>query len=235
MKFSASEKIVIPGTVHGIDNELMEGNTNNLASQYIVDNYDKLVFDVLKMGIDKEKNIDLINDVYCKIVEREQNGKGFDPSKGRKEAYIEVKHYIYKMLSDYGKNIKYRKQKVADLRFKELSSSYSGENISDLTVNQMVYKQARGYDEIEGLDEQLSIFEEIEFILSFESSIQLDLRFLMKNIRNIASQLSSIDTAIFNPLKRLVKREAELKESLRTVVKFAISFPDTYDTIVEKL
>ncbi len=233
MKFSAGRDTSIPGTVYGIDNVLIEGNTNNLASQYIVDNYDKLSVDVLRMGIDGNKNTDLINDVYCAIVEKEQNGEGYDSGKGKTGDYIEVKHFVYKMLSSYGQNVRYKKQKITNPKFREISSSCSNEDIGELTVNQIIYRNARGYDEIEGLDERLSILAEIEFVLGFEATVELNLRFLLKNVRGIADQLTSIDTAIFNPLKRLVKRNDELKNSLRAIIKFAVLFPDVYDAIVE--
>lgn len=92
--------------------KIVEPEINREASQYIVENYRKLLGIVKSYDIKEDKAEDLLQDLFISIVDSEDNGEGFDMeySNGDKEdtQILSVEQFVLGRAKLYSKNFKYR-------------------------------------------------------------------------------------------------------------------------------
>lgn len=229
MKTTATKVKMSFGTVPNIENSLFEMEKNTVASEFITDNYEQLVKSALKMGVDPEKANDIVHDVFVSILKSEDNGFGYDISKGNKSDVISVEHFVFGRLKLYSKNVKYRKSNLND---HEICSSSSSTELDTMNFAQRAYETASSYDEIEKIDASLSIAEEIEYLISFESQLGLNIRFFLSNIKEIANQ--EVDNSVFCGFKKLIQN-ADAKEALASVFSFSRQYPDQFTAIIANI
>lgn len=94
------------------ETRLVEPVTNREASQYIVDNYKKLLGIIKSYDIREEKAEDLLHDLFISIVDSEDNGEGFDMGYSKSDSdtpqVLSVEQFVLGRAKLYSKNIKYR-------------------------------------------------------------------------------------------------------------------------------
>lgn len=207
----------------GMSNRLKEANYNDLASKFIENNFDKLAYDVLKMGVDPNKNYDMVTDVYISVINKENNGEPFNNL-----SEYSVENYIYGMLKGYSKNVKYRKNGIHDKGIKEIPASGADEDDYSLNnVYQVAYNSATSYNDIEYLDNIYSINSYIETVLEYENDLEgISLRVLIKNLKEISRM--NVDKKIFGKLKGLLEENIELYDSFISLVEISEREPEIF-------
>lgn len=196
----------------------LEGNINNLASEYIEDNYEKILRDIKKnKWAANGKEADLLNDVYVSIIEGERNGEGYDPERGR-YGYITVEEFVYSRIKGYSKNRKYHDSNIVVNGNLEVAASSDGEEVEDLDGFQKAYALAAEADDLETVEEEISLKQNIEYCIEFNDQIGFDILNLFKNLDLF---MNNFNNSIFNRLKQVVKYHDELGEALRQVLSYA--------------
>jgi|LSQX01.2.fsa_nt_gb hypothetical protein len=221
------------GPIYGIPNRILEPEINRLATTFVEENYERLVTQARKMGrkmgVNPELCYDIVHDVYVSLQRSENNGEGYDPNKGRKSDYISLEEFVYGRLKSYSRNEKY---KLNPSKLPEVAACSSTNDIDEMTDYQKAYEMASTYDDIEAIDMDLSISEELEYCLTFASSLKLNIRYLLKHLAEIAK--IDIDTSIFNQIRTACK-DNEFMEALKSLLQYAIKYPEKYDALVSNL
>lgn len=120
------------GTIAG----LKDANLNKQGTEFIQDNYDKLVKYGCKLGLHEEAAHDLVHDAYIATYEDELNGAGFDPdyfSTGQ----MTVEAWIYSRIQKMSHNVKYR----SDVLETNKRGSYKVEQAKLDSNGQVVYER----------------------------------------------------------------------------------------------
>lgn len=98
--------------------KLVEPETNTVGSDFIKDNFDRLLnYTARKLNIntkfeDSTRANDLLTDVFIKITEDEQDGCGYNPNYFENGDNITVEQYIFAKIIGYAKNSRYSKEYV---------------------------------------------------------------------------------------------------------------------------
>lgn len=209
-------------TLNGIDNVMKDFRVNNDASNYIVNNYEKVINAVRSMKVDHDKAIDLVHDVYISLLKSEANGDGYD-----EESYgvNGIEHFVFGRLKGYSKNKKYHSNSfIVD----EVSSSFDG-NLENANSYQQAYNNAASYDDIAIVESELDINEEILFLLSFENSTFISIKELLRNLLGIMESKLSFSNSVFAELR---EQGEAFNESLKEIVTYAGMRPDNYSEIL---
>ena len=104
--------------VNNLECGLKEPELNTEASDFIRDNYKKLIkYTAKKLGIDTRyedstRADDLLTDIFIKVTEDEQDGCGYNANYFENGDNITIEQYIYSKINGYSKNTKYSKDYV---------------------------------------------------------------------------------------------------------------------------
>lgn len=120
--------------------KVVEPDTNNEATKYIIDNYNELVILARKLNIKEEKAQDLVHDVYISIAEAEANGEGFDMEFGSKYdddgkfncELMDVGQFVRGRIKRYAQNDKYRSDVVEIGKGTIVETSITTEIVTDM-------------------------------------------------------------------------------------------------------
>lgn len=204
----------------------IEPETTKDGSRFITDNYDEIVIQVRKMGVQQDMVHDVIADVYISIVNDEEDGEGYDPNKG-----TTLEEYVYGRLKGYSKNAKYRTD------FEALkgggyaySSTPSSDDLENLDSFQKAYATAGTYDEIENVENMMDIREQIDYCLSFESIVGMSIIGLLKNLDKLNSEL--VNRTLFENVKDAVKYHDEFGDALKSVIEFSMRQKSAFDAVI---
>ena len=117
----------------GICTTLVEPEVNNLASNYIEKNYEKLANFTRAIGI-REKCYDLLNDVFISIREAEKEGEGYQMMSynNNDSDFITVEQFVKGRIKGYSKNVRYR----ADIVENASSNVYGSKKIEIETIDE---------------------------------------------------------------------------------------------------
>lgn len=215
----------------------LEPEINREASQFVVDNYEALKKDVIiKFRIPQEKSEDLLNDVYISLVETENEGNGFNMNRSNKGDCIMVSQFVYGRIKGYSENIRYRTDVVESGRGGGRAYAASGGDSGDfkeLDSLQVSYALARTYDDIEEIEDELSIKENIEYCLQFDNIIGLKMNLLLKNIDILVG--NNIHKSLLEKLKNATIIHDEFGEAFKNVIQYAIRNRAKFDSIVSSV
>lgn len=230
------------GIFPGMKNTMLEPEVNKMATDFVINHYEDLVTAARKMCVAADMCNDIVHDVYVSLLKSEQNGEGYNPNKGNVGLYISLEEFVYGRLKKYSLNKKYRVQngkndvkeyeqilKGNKSAIMEIPSSCQTEDIEDMAFYQKAYVSAASYDDLESIEIELSVEEELEYCLTFESTLNMNLRFFLKNLSKIARM--DIDTSVFSELKKLGQNR-EFAEAIRTILDFAKANPEKYQALV---
>lgn len=216
------------GTVYGISNTMMEVVDHD-ATAYVAEHYQQLVTNSLKMGVDPSKANDLVHDVYLSLDKAENNGDGYNMNYGIKGAIITVEQFVYGRLKRYSLNKRY---KTPSGNPNEISASSTSSELSELNSAQVAYETAQSVDDIEAIENKLSVEEEAQYILTFQKQVNMDLRWFLKNIQLMATM--EFDTSLLGELRGLIA-DSDFADALKSVVKFAGTNKADYDAMAMAL
>lgn len=224
----------------------LEPVVNREASTYITDNYDTIVSQIAKMGIHEDKVFDLLHDVYYSIVQAEDEGNGYDMSKAKTDDLILVAHFVYGRIKGYTKNSRYRtdvtesytkKSKYETetdkktIKLNVVASSSGGQDFDTMDSFQKAYATASSFDDIIGVEDEMSVRENIEFCLGFDSIIDMSMLALLRNIDVLAN--CEIHKSLFDSLKYALKIHDEFAEAFKSIIEYSMKNRSSFDKIVE--
>lgn len=209
--------------------------TNNIASEYFIENMDKFRKIAAKQKISESKVDDLISDVFISLIKSERNGEGFDESRG-----ISVENFISGRISRYAENRIYKSEFIEnplvkrekgknkkDQYIQVVAASINDEDTDELTSFQAAYMNASIYDSKPAdIENTASVEEQLDYLLDICSLHGVAVANILKNIDRIGNLLSSNESygeglEILNPLKNLFTEHDEAKDALESVLEYS--------------
>lgn len=227
------------GTVSGVNNKMRELETNSEFTDYVANNYVKLVNDAPKFGIDPALSEDLINDVWRSYKIDEDNGNCYDMCKGNREGYISLEQSIYGRIKRYSQNVRYQRptegsrfnKTTGKYEMKEIASSITSEDLDALSGCQKHYALMNSYDDLSVVEDRVVLSENIQYLLSFGDELGLPVINVIETIIKMKDSLQSIDMSIFSGFR---DAGAEFKEAFTSVYKTAVQEPDYFEAELDK-
>lgn len=216
----------------GLSSGIFDKNTNNLATQFVVNNIQKLYAFARTLQIDKSKAEDLVHDVFKSLVIAERNGDCYQFS-GAKATMITVEEFVKGRIKGYSKNRAYYVSEVSNVGNgntvitcaatpEENGNSDSANNNSFRNTLKNASYEFNDYDTIEGSE---SLREQLLFIESMDELHRFGIIKMLKNIDVFDSFLSGVKShkyeSIFNTIRQAVVTHNELGEALQSVLEFA--------------
>ena len=182
-------------------------------------------------GVDFTKATDLVHDVYMSILKDEENGEGFEEV--RDGVLRDVAEFVYGRLKGYSKNAKYRVSAVET----EVPAcgAYSDDdgNLAICTMEQYEYAMAYYYDDLEAVEERLAFSEELNYFMTFQNQVHIDLKMFLQNIGKFAEM--QYDKTILADIKNLLYRSADFAEAIKSVLKMYACDKKAYERAVAVL
>ena len=172
----------------GLENNMVEVETNSEASDYMADNYYDLVDMAGRMGIDQNKASDLVHDVYASIRSKEEEGNAYNLMGSSEGTMILVKEYVLGMMKQYSKNLKYYNQTEkwgTGRNGREISASANGEDFDVMLASQKAFATAKSYDDTEIVNAGESVLEELQYVMTYQSKMQLSIKAILVDISYI--------------------------------------------------
>lgn len=231
---------------------------NRDATKFVEENYDEIIQQTLKMGVQRDRAYDLVNDVYISLNRSEENGDCFDTN--FYEGTITVADFVYGRIKAYSKNINYQNEVVQQFNMKKkadrslialndesseldienldynrtskayvIASSFDGSDIENMNSFQRAYATAGSSDEIELVEEALDIREQIDYCVNFNDT-RVGIVNLLKNAREILN--SNIDSSLFDDIKDMAKYHDEFGQALMGVLRYSIRHEEEYERII---
>lgn len=218
--------------------QFLEPEINREASNYIKDNYNSILRQLPKLGVSEEVAVDLLNDVFISIREAEDEGKGYDISKSNQGDCILVEQFVYGRLKKYSLNSRYRTDVIErrvnkDNEVKvEVRASTSGatDEYDSLDTFQRAYATAGAFDDIETLEDELSLAERIDFCMEFDHVVGMSMLALFRNIDVLSSD--NICKSLFNPLREALKIHDEFADAFKSVLEYSIANRNSFETVL---
>lgn len=234
MKQSAADK-----NFNGMVASFIEPVVNNEASEYMTNHLGEIRNQVRKMGVDPDMIDDIVGDVWLSIHEAELRGEGYDISHSNDGDVIAVEEFIYGRIKRYSMNSKYHSNFVEKRSSKKSSvevvcaSCSDSSDLDSLDGFQKAYAMASSYDDIDDVEAEISLRNNIEFCMKFDSAIGFKFLNLMKNIA-VFSEFG-FNNSIFDKLKETISRNEALGEAFKEVMSVAISNRATFDIVVSSM
>lgn len=218
--------------------QFLEPEVNREASNYVKENYNAILRQLPKLGVSEEVAVDLLNDVYISLLEAEDEGKGYDINKSNQGDCILVEQFVYGRLKRYSLNSRYRTDVVErrvnkDNQVKvEVRASTSGatDDYDSLDTFQRAYATAGAFDDIETLEDELSLAERIDYCIEFDHVVGMSMLALFRNIDVLSSD--SICKSLFNPLKEALQIHDEFAEAFKGVLEYSITNRNSFETVL---
>lgn len=187
---------------------------NNVASRYIEENYEEIMRKTAYMqGVDPSKVTDLVHDVYISVVSAENNGEGFEIQVDDKVR--SVSDFVYGRIKGYSKNAKYRTGSD-NVEVAASGTCNADGDLTGCTKEQYVYEMAASYDDLEEIEAKMAFSEELNYVLTFQSQVQIDLRMMLKNLGRMAEM--TFDSSILADVKSLMHRSEDFAEAMKSVL-----------------
>lgn len=188
---------------------------NKVASKYIEENYEEILRRTAYMqGVDASKVTDLVHDVYISVVNAENNGEGFEIQVDDKVR--SVSDFVYGRIKGYSKNVKYRTNSD-NVEVAASGTCNADGDLTGCTKEQYAYEMAASYDDLEEIEARMAFSEELNYVLTFQSQVQIDLRMMLKNIGRLAEM--TFDSSILGDVKSLMYRSEEFADAIKSVLR----------------
>lgn len=180
-----------------LEQALIKGNTNTMISDYILNNYDRLLIYVERLPhIDKTLTSLLLNDVWLNWSKKEQQGFGYSPTRiGKNGENMTVEQVVENTLKSYAKNPKYtikynNKEKCDGVEVEIHSVSMLDEREEGSDNNHIVAKasiQKMGDVEspLEELIEVDTLREDLEYVLEATKDYNVSARKILENFSTL--------------------------------------------------
>lgn len=224
--------------------EVFEGeHLNREASRFIEDNYNKLVHYIIGRGVVSRAE-DLLHDVYISCLKHENDGEGYDSSKG-----ITVAQMVYNKIKKYCENKRYRSD-ISEVQcvnvngnkivVSTICASGTDDNSDDADSNmtsiQRAYMNAADIDNLEDAEDAADLKEDIDFCIDIAGVRGVDILSVLKNISKLATLcVGASNVYSVSGIDKLCKLGEEHDEFLSTfssIVKFSGKNPELYNKVI---
>lgn len=221
-------------------------NMNHDATNYVVDNY-KSVCDYAAIVIgNQEMAQDLIHDVFISFMNAESLGTGYDCDYPTNDgSRISVAQYVFGRIRRCSKSMKYQKNYVES---KKLNNSQDDSKVNSFTVFassfdedetgvhsdlNRAYANAASYDDIDLVEERLSLHENMDILFDIASLHKVDLIHMFLGIDEIGKLMDRkgcFDQ--FSGIRKLVRDNDMFGDAIRSVLEFASKDRSYFDEVV---
>ena len=227
------------GTVAGIDNIMRDVESNREFTSYIEENYERLVKEVIKFGINPEFAVDLINDVWQSYKIDEANNNCYNAEKGNKDGFISVEQAVYGRIKRYSQNKRYHRiteapkynEHTKKYEVKEIPASFNSEDLDNMTACQKQYALMGSYDELSVVEDKLALAENIQYLLGFGNRLGMPVLNVIEVLLKMRNNLSNIDMSLFNGFREAGR---EFREAFSIVLTAAMRDPDFFEEAFAK-
>lgn len=215
---------------------------NSEASTYLSLHLNEVINYVRsKHTIDPSKVDDLINDVWESLRNSELEGEGYDISHSRDGDVITVAQYVYGRINGYAANHTYHIGSMEKRLSKDpmktidiVSASCSdASDLDSLDGYQKAYALAASEDDIDMIDDMLSLRSNIDICRAYDKDIGFGVVNLLKNIDMFASV--DFNSGIFDKVRKLVARSEEFRDAFHQILSVAVKSKPAFDSVVESL
>lgn len=219
----------------------LEPEINKEASRYIENNFDNLVKYAMKLGVHKAE--DLVQDVCVSIIQAEYDGAGYNMNNKVDGGCILVSQFVRGRIKGYSKNVKYRTDVIEARNNKGVggkvrvrASDFNDTlEIEELNAFQKAYALAGSYDDIEEIDDRLSVIDKINYCMEFDDITNIKIVELFKNIDKLKMLEEKIQKSLFGDLGRALRYHDEFGEAFRDVFNYAIKHKDRFELIINNI
>lgn len=204
----------------------IEVDVDHEASTYMVENYDMILRQAVKMGVDPVKVEDLVQDVYISLLDGENNGNGYSIEHSRSGSVITVADFVFGRLKGYSKNSRYRAgverhgASTVENSIEIVCASSSSSDTSDLDSMQRAYMMAPSYDgdEMENTEILASLRQDLELCLDFNEVVGFDLRNLFTSIDQFSGEFGN---SLFEKLSKALNYHTDFGDAFKNVLMAA--------------
>lgn len=221
---------------------LLEPQINHDASTYIVENLNLVIGQARKMvGVDPEKVDDLVQDLIESVLRSESRGEGYNSDCG-----VTVAEFVFGRLKRYSKNTRYQSgaterhvthkkdingSQTSSVDFEVIAASSSADTDFDaLSGIQKSYATAKYFDCIEDIDTAISLRQDIELCIKFDSIVGISFLNMFRNIEMFA--YSAFEDSVFEKLRNALNKHSELREALHSVISASATDRHAFDLVV---
>lgn len=231
MLYEVNIENALENTISMKQTKMFQPEINREASEYMADHLIEIINQIPRMGtnISPDKCSDIFQDVYISIVEGENNGKGYDPSRDKS-----VAEFVYGRVKGYAKNAKYFSDFVdvhssssAENRAYVVAATYMGESEKDdrdMSSFQMAYQNAADVDEIDMVDTCVSVEDAIYDCKEQLEHLGINMAGLFKNIETLIEGLGKFNGndghPIFSELRRLSYNNPKIMDDFRIILDY---------------
>lgn len=218
---------------------------NKIASEFIVNNYERLVKGMYKFGVNEHFGSDLLNDLFISIVSKEEAGEGYDESTG-----ITVDEYVFGCIKGYAKNIKYKE--VGELKYKKkkgadadddkevigsFASSTTGseESLSGIQMAFMNARDDRSENDFDESDAYMDLVNDVNMCLEFGDRVNMDLKVFFKNIEMFVDEVQGRNRTMFNKLFDTLKLHSDFELSFVKVMEMYNRNKEVYMDVMNRI
>ena len=212
---------------------------NTEASDFMSDNISEILTSIAKMGVDKSKIHDLYTDVYLSIRDAEMNGRGFN------EDYdLSVRNFVFGRLKKYSLNKKYDPKYIENKNNGEytlIAASCSGDDEEEINGFQAAYKNAAEIDNIDGIDDALSLKDAIETCIDYLHGTNINVISLFRSVENIVSLISTKAkrnhnaNSVFYEIRSVGIKYPELFEAMELALRLRESNRDLFLNVLNSI
>lgn len=210
---------------------------NTAASDFMTDNISEILHSIAKMGVDQSKIHDLYTDVYVSIREAEMDGRGFDD-----DYDISVRKFVFGRLKKYSLNKRYDPKYVENKNNGEytlIAASYSGDDEDGLNGFQAAYKNAADLDDIDTLENALSIKDAIETCIDYLYNTSINVISFFRGVEGMMDLMSNrckkSTNSVFCEISYIGNKHPELFEAMELALKFRASNKEIFFGVLTEI
>lgn len=211
---------------------LTEPERNDLATTYMVDHYDTLVWYIGKtLGIAYPE--DMYSDVFLSMMNAERQGRGYNGSYG--DGGISVAQFVYGRIKRYAKNKKYASSAEIINGSAVVAASATTDEVEDMDSFQRAYALASISDTTESLDASCSIRDELEYLIDICNFYDIKIVHIIRNMDKLVGMSRKAISAAMSDIKSIAERDKEFGEVLRNVLTYSSTNRDRLLAMLDEI
>lgn len=215
------------GRVYGVNNLIVEDD-NTEFTDYVTENFERLIKYASRLNIDVSKAQDLISDVWISYKNNEENGKGFDMSKGHSLIQT-VEESVKARIKCYAKNVRYHR---ATSNSTEVLAHFTDDTEDD--GPQSKYTAMASCEDIQGVlfEEEYDLEESMAYFVCCTSKCKISGLTLLEKIDLLASNAGMFDSRL---LSDVWSANNAMKDCFRSAFKVWSRNPALYSSTLARV
>lgn len=211
--------------------KLFEGE-NREASDFVSENYHRMVEAAHKMGVRSDLANDVVHDVYISLLRSEQSGNAYDSEYCENGDYISVEEFVFGRLKGYCKNGRYHTE-VSGVEVPAGMRSSQDTEIDSMDNFQKAYALASVYDDIDAAETTIDIRSNIQVCATIGKALGWSVIDLFRQLGD-PEEAQYIDKELFSSLKMAVEN-TEMAEAIIEVGTYAQDNYEQFLALVDEL